>query len=183
MSYKRWLFVAIALFGIGLIMGLSIPTDVPGGTNDDIVQELAELWAPLPQSQLSFFVFILLKNISALLISFALSPLLALVPVIALTFNGGIIGLVSNLVIEERSLGYLLAGLMPHGIIELPALIIGEAAALSFGVAATLAFFSRERRKLLLPNFKENFRYLSIALALFLPAAIIESFITPLFLN
>ncbi len=183
MSYKRWLFVALVLFGLGLIMGLSVPTDVPAGSNDDIVQELVGLWGPLPQSLLGFFIFIILKIISALLISFALSPLFALVPVIALTFNGGLIGWVSNLVIEERSLGFLLAGLLPHGIIELPALIIGEAAALSFGVAATLAFFSRERRQQLRPNFKENFRYLTISLALFLPAAMIESFITPLFLD
>ncbi|MGE5271976.1 MAG: stage II sporulation protein M, partial [Thiohalocapsa sp.] len=38
--------------------------------------------------------------------------------------------------VSEYSVGYLLAGLLPHGIIELPALFIGEAAALGFGSAA-----------------------------------------------
>ena len=91
--------------------------------------------------------------------------------------------MVSALVIQEKSLGYLLAGLLPHGIFELPAFIMGEAVALSFGTAVTLALFKKERRKLLLPNLRQNLRYLVVALTLFLPAAIIETYITPLFLT
>jgi stage II sporulation protein M len=72
--------------------------------------------------------------------------------------------------------------LLPHGIFELPALIIGEAAAFSFGTAAILALFKKERRNLLLPNLKQNLIYLLIAFALLLPAAIIETFVTPLLL-
>jgi len=65
------------------------------------------------------------------LISFALSPFFCLVPIVALIFNGGLLGFVSAMVIQEKSLGYLLVGLLPHGMFELPALIIGEAVALS----------------------------------------------------
>jgi len=129
------------------------------------------------------FVFILINNVSVVLISFALSPVFCLAPVIALIFNGGLLGLVSASVIQEKSLGYLLAGLLPHGIFELPALIMGEAVALSFGTAVLLALFKKERRKLLLPNLRQNLRYLVVALTLFLPAAIIETYITPLFLT
>ena len=118
-----------------------------------------------------------------MLISFILSPFFWLVPVIALIFNGGLLGLVSDLVIQEKSLGYLLAGLLPHGIFEVPALIIGEAAALSFGTAVIVAVFKKERRKLLLPNLKQNLKYLAIAIIFFLPAAIIETYITPLLLG
>jgi stage II sporulation protein M len=117
------------------------------------------------------------------LISFALSPIFCLVPVVALIINGGLLGFVSVLVIQEKSLGYLLAGLLPHGIFELPALIIGEAVALSFGTAMLLALLRKERRSQLLPNLRQNLRYLIVALALLLPAAIIETYITPLLLR
>ena len=115
--------------------------------------------------------------------SFIFSPIFCLVPVLALFMNGWIIGLISTAVIEEKSLGYLLAGLLPHGIIELPAIIMGEAVALSFGAAVLLALFKKEKRKLLLPNLRQNLRYLVIALTLLLPAAIIETYVTPLFLR
>ncbi len=115
--------------------------------------------------------------------SFILSPIFCLVPILALTVNGWVLAFISAIVIREESLGYLLAGVIPHGIFELPAFILGEAAALSFGTMAIIALFKKERRNLLLPNLKQNSRYLVIALALLLPAAIIETYITPLLLR
>ncbi|HEY51621.1 MAG TPA: stage II sporulation protein M, partial [Dehalococcoidia bacterium] len=73
------------------------------------------------------------------------------------------------------------AGLLPHGVLELPALIIGEAAALSFGAMVIIALISRRRRSQLAPNLKQNVKYMALAFALLLPAAIIETYITPLF--
>lgn len=183
MSYKRWLFAAIFLFGIGLAWGLATPIDTTGLLSEDMaaIEELAGFLASLPQA--SVFILIFIKNVSAVVISFVLSPVFCLAPVIALIFNGGLLGLVSTLTIQEKSLGYLLAGLLPHGIFELPALIMGEAAALSFGMAVMLSLFKKQRRKLLLPNLRQNLRYLAIALFLFLPAAIIETYITPLLLD
>jgi len=183
MSYKGWLFIAACLFGIGLVLGLATPEGIFSLPAEDVaaLEELADLLTPLPQATL--FGVILIKNVSALVISFVLSPVFCLVPVIALTVNGWLLGLIATTVIEEESLGYLLAGLLPHGIFEVPALIMGEAVALSFGTAVVLALFKKERRKLLLPNLKRNLRYLAIALVLLLPAAIIETYLTPLLLD
>ena len=101
----------------------------------------------------------------------------------ALTVNGWLLGFISVMVSQEKSVGFVLAGLLPHGIFELPALILGEAAALSFGAVVILALFKKERRSLLLPSLKQNLKYLMIALALLLPAAIIETYVTPLLLT
>jgi stage II sporulation protein M len=145
------------------------------------LEQLANLLASL--SPLSVLGIIFLKNVSALLISFVFSPLLCLVPVMALLVNGWLLGFISAAVVEEQSLGFLLGGLLPHGIFELPAFIMGEAAALSFGTAVILGVFSRERRERVLPNLRQNLRYFVIALVLLLPAAVIETFVTPLFLG
>ena len=183
MSYKKWVFVAIFLCGVGLVFGLSTPTSFARLMSEDItaLEELVEFLASLPSGVTVIFIFI--KNASALLLSFIFSPILCLPPILALTVNGWLLAFISVLVSQEKSLGFVLAGLLPHGVFELPALIMGEAAALSFGAVAILALFKKERRSLLLPSLKLNLRYLMIAVALLMPAAIVETYVTPLLLT
>ncbi len=182
MSYKRWIVVAVCLFGIGFGIGLVVPTVLTDLLSEDMAtfRELAAILGPF---QIFTAIFILAKNISAVLFSFMLSPILGLFPVMALIFNGLVISFVSAIVVQEESIGFVLAGLLPHGILELPAFIIGEAAALSFGTMVMLALFKKEARERLPSNLRQNLRYLVIAFALFLPAAIIETYVTPLFLS
>ena len=122
-------------------------------------------------------VEILIASLNAAVIAvFIATPAAPLAGLVELTAGG----VVSVAVIQEKSLGYLLAGTLPHGILELPALIIGEAAAFSFGTAVMLALVNRERRKLVLPNLRQNIRYLALAVILLFPAALIETYVTPL---
>ena len=187
MSYKRWILVATFLFSIGMAFGLTIglaaPTGVAGFISEDIaaLEELADLLASLPLALVAIIIFT--KNASVLLLSFAFSPIFCLLPVLSLIFNGGIVGFISLIVSQEESIGFVLAGLLPHGIFELPAFILGQAAALSFGTGVMLALFRKGRRNQLLPGVKQDLRYLMIALALLLPAAIIETYVTPLLLT
>lgn len=145
------------------------------------LDEMAGIITSLPQ--IAVFIFILLKNISVIVLSFVLSPLLCLVPVTTLVLNGGVIGLVSSIIMEEESLPFLLAGLLPHGIFELPALILGEAVALSFGIAVLRGVFGKNNRDIIMTNLKSNLKFLSISAGLFLVAAIIETFVTPVLLD
>ncbi len=182
MKNKKWIFIAIFLFGIGLVSGLTTPTSGINFVAEDIaaLQEFSSILVPF---SLLTVILILAKNTSALLLSFALSPIFCLMPILALTVNGWLIAFIAAIVIQEESLGFVLAGLLPHGIFELPAFILGEAAALSFGAVVILALFKKERRSLLLPSLKQNLRYLTVALALLVPAAFIEIYITPLLLT
>ncbi|MBI2836489.1 MAG: stage II sporulation protein M [Chloroflexi bacterium] len=178
MSFKWWLVTATSLFAIGLGFGLASTIQLEGLPAEELarLKELADLLAPLPQS--SLFIFILFKNIFAVMFSLVLSPLLFVVPVLALLFNGWLIGLFSILVVEEKSLAFLLAGLLPHGIIELPALFIGEAAALSFGAGIMRSVWKGDGLKLG-QNFRQVSRLVALCFALFLAAAFVEAFVTP----
>ncbi len=136
MSYKIWVFIAIFLFGIGLVFGLTVGLAMPDDIADFLAEDLAaleQLAAILQPFQVTTAVFIFLKNASVLLFSFIFSPILCLLPILTLTVNGWLLAFISVIVVEEESLGVVLAGLLPHGIFELPAIIMGEAAALSFG--------------------------------------------------
>ena len=179
MRYRWWLSIALCLFALGIVLGLTVSVELAGFFAEDIAA-LKELAASLGPFKISTAFFILLKNVSALLFSFIFSPILCLIPVLSLTLNGGLLSFVSVLVLQERSLGFVLAAILPHGVFEIPALIIGGAASLSFGVAAMLALISPKKREQLLPNLKQNLRYLIIAGILLVPAAIIETFVTPL---
>ena len=183
MSYKRWVLIAVALFVIGLVVGLTPQPEIAGLMAGDLaaLEELAGLLSTLPQFVI--FLIIFFKNVSAMVISFILSPILCLVPILTLALNGWLLAFVSNLVVQQESIGFVLAGVLPHGIFEIPALIIGQAAALSFGSMAILALFRKDKRPLLLPNIKQDLKYLLMAVALLLPAAIIETYLTPLLIS
>ena len=180
---KKWVLIAILLFGIGFALGLATPTSLSSLISEDIAafeEQLASILA-LPKFLIAIFIFV--KNVSALLLSFVLSPIFCLIPIMALITNGWVLSFISAMVVQEKSLGFVLVGLLPHGIFELPALILGEAAALSFGTIAILALFRKGGKDLLLSGLRQNVKYLLMAFALLLPAAIIETYITPLLLT
>ena len=167
MNYKRWIIIAVLLFGAGLVIGLATPASIADLMSEEI-EALGELSRILAPFSVVTAILIFIKNASALVLGFFLSPILCLVPILTLTVNGWVLAFVSSMAAQEESIGFVLAGLLPHGIFELPAFILGEAAALSFGTMAIVALFKEERRELLLPNLKQNLRYLVIALALLL---------------
>lgn len=183
MSYRGWLLVAIALFTAGIILGLVTPANVPSFVTRELgaLQELSRVLVSLPPVATALLIWG--KNASALLLSFMFSPVLCLVPLVALAANGWLLGWVSAMVIEKDSWSLLLAGVLPHGVLEIPAFIIGEAAALSFGSLVLFSLFSRETRSRLRPHFKKGVKYLLLALALLVPAAFIEAFITPMLIR
>ncbi len=223
MSYKHWVLVAVVLFGFGLVLGLAAPGEFADffAGNIDVLEELG---ATLVQFEFSTALFIFRNNVMVLLSSFIFSPILCLMPILALTVNGGLISFISAIIVQEKSLVFLLAGLAPHGIFELPAIIIGEAAALSFGAMVVslllrresrsalmsvvkrdwghlllalvlffvaglfhtiliLALLEEPTRNILVTNLKQNLKYLMVAFALLVPAAFIETFVTPWLLS
>jgi stage II sporulation protein M len=181
MTFKKWLLLAAGIYIFSLIVGLLLPIDMLFEGIASESEELAQLFADMSPG--AVFSFLLFRNSSVLLLTFIFAPGFLMAPLLALVVNGGYLGLVASVVIQEESLGFLLAGVLPHGILEIPAFLIAQAAAMSFGLAALLALFKKEARSQLLPSLRKNFRYLTIALLLLLPAAAIETFITPLLID
>ena len=182
-SYKIWLFIATALLGAGIAWGLLLPVSTFGAVSEDLaaLDEMAGLLSSLPQ--IAIFFVILLKNISVVVFSLVFSPFFLLIPVLALLINGAVLGLVSLLVTQENSVVFLLSGLVPHGIFEIPAFIMAEAIAFSVGTAVFLSLFSQNKKQQLIPNLRKNFKRLKVVLGLLVVAAAIETWITPLLLG
>ncbi len=123
-------------------------------------------------------VFIFLKNLSVAAIIVLIGHFLLATPtVFILAVNGGLVGLLARIFIESGLAPIaFLAGVAPHGIIELP----------TIWLAAGLALSAAHRRLQgkSIPGFIERAQFLILIIApLLLVAAFIEVFITPLILT
>ena len=186
MRFRYWILITSGLFIAGLAIGAVVGLATPPGITDLFEEELTaleDLGTTLEPFHIGTAVFIFFKNVIALGVSFLLSPFLCLVPLLSIFLNSALISFLAVFIIQVESVALLLGGILPHGIIEIPAFIIGEAAALVFGVSIIMAIFSREKRKTLPATFKMAAKYMLLAIILLVPAAIIETYVTPLLIS
>jgi len=132
-------------------------------------------------SPFSVFVFIFLNNALKAAFVILFGFFFAIVPLVFIYTNGEIIGLVVGVFQQENSLLMIILGLLPHGILEVPAVVM----ATGYGIWLGARFYARIRNK---EPFREYFYFalgvfFRIILPMLLLAAIIESFITPFILN
>ncbi|MET3550050.1 stage II sporulation protein M [Paenibacillus favisporus] len=136
-SIKKTLLFAVLLFAAGVVAGW-ISTGALAELVNQQLSGLREVSGNLQNSkhpQWSFFGFIFLNNsIKGVLIIY-LGLLAGILPVMFLLVNGMVIGyLVHSLSAQGESLADLvIRGLLPHGIIEIPAIIIACAYGIRMG--------------------------------------------------
>jgi stage II sporulation protein M len=182
--FRFWIFLVISagLFIAGLAIGLAFSLNSPDFTIEFFEDELGyfdEIGGMIEPGSFGTFVLILVNNIVTFFFSMLLSPILCLMPVFSLVFNGAFIAVISVLVARIESVGFVLKGLLPHGILEIPAFIVAQAAALSFGFLIIASIFSHNRRARLGTDLKRSLKFFVVAVLILIPAAIIETFITP----
>jgi stage II sporulation protein M len=62
------------------------------------------------------------------------------VPLLFIAYNGYFLGIFSHKILMEQSLLYLAGGLLPHGIIEIPMVVISAAVGIRLGLKVIAAF-------------------------------------------
>jgi stage II sporulation protein M len=128
------------------------------------------------------FLIIFINNaIKALGLVF-LGILLGLPPLLFIGLNGFILGGLGSALESVNGWRYVIAGFVPHGVIEIPVILLATALGLTLGMESLKWLVRRESRvKLQLSD------CLKVYLRLILPglavAAIIEVFVTPLFIG
>ena len=170
------LIAALVIFVLCLVSGLFVSPTYANETLEQLGETLAQFEHLGPYAWLAI---IFLNNAIKALASIALGILLGLPPLIFVAFNGFIIGVVVSALNSVAGAGIVIASLAPHGIIEVPVLIVSTALGLSVGVESFRYLGKRNSRvrEKLLRGVKFYVKWLLAAL---LVAAIIEIFITPL---
>jgi stage II sporulation protein M len=177
---KWYILLSIGVFMIFAVFGAVLALTVPGAT-DMLDAAFGGLSTDMPSWQLAIFLF--LNNGIKNLVLAMLGIIFGFTPTLMLSVNGAVFGIATVYVIGKAGILYLIAGILPHGIIELPMLWWSCAIGLRLGHKSLLFFPQRITKK-------EFFREVKMGAAQFLYivpllglAAIIEAFVTPVILS
>ncbi len=121
---------------------------------------------------------IISNNVQVSILAFAGGVAAGVGSVAILVFNGVFLGAVFGLFAASGLSGYLLAFVLPHGVIELAAICIAGGAGLWLGSALVLPG-DRTRRSALVERGREAVALLAGAVVLLVVAGVVEGFISP----
>jgi stage II sporulation protein M len=177
-SIRRFIGLTVLAFMAAAMMGY-FAASADSELAASWMKELEMLKWIMSLHPLLIMLVIFLKNLTACAMSVLLGLGFGLVPLLVLTTNGIMIGVVSYFIIHEQGVLYLLAGIVPHGIIELPTILLGIS--MGFRLGYLLIFTLLGEKVDLSGETKTAVHFLVkwFVPLLFLAAAI-ETFITPL---
>lgn len=171
---RIWILVAFAAFIFFYLMGFLFFYTAPAEELDKVLDIVRKMVQELLEKTegLGFFgmwKFIFLNNIWVGFLAIFLGFLFSIVPAFLIVSNGLVIGLISALAYSESG-GSSFLYLLPHGIFEIPAIVISLAVGLRVG---TFIFY-RDRWERLRDYIGNAFR---VFLLIVVPLLIIASFI------
>jgi stage II sporulation protein M len=174
----RNLILATSIFFASLVVG----TLIGQNTVEGLLSELGAVLTPLASmghlSLLLLLIIFINNAIKALGLIF-LGVLLGLPPILFIGLNGFILGGLGSALEAVNGWRYSVASFIPHGVIEIPVILLATALGLTVGMeSATWLMRKDSRVRLQLSNgLKVYVRWILPGLAV---AAMVEVFVTPL---
>ena len=177
-SIRVFIVLSVFIFGLTTVMGYYAAAFDPELASS-WTQELEALKWIFDQPPILIMAIIFLKNLLASAMAMLLGLGLGLVPLMVVTSNGFLLGVVGYAAVQKAGFLFLAAGILPHGIIELPVVLVSIAIGFRLGylLALTLA---REKTDLSGETRIAIHFLLRWVAPLLLLAAAIETFITPI---
>ncbi len=177
-SIRGYVLLAVALFALTTIMGY-FSAELDPEMAASWTKELEMLKWIMDQPPILIMIIIFLKNLLSCAMAILLGLGLGLVPLLVVTSNGFLLGIVSYGAIQKAGVLYLLAGILPHGIIELPTVLLSIAIGFRLGHMLIFTLLREEADLSGETRIAVHF-LLRWVMPLLLVAAAIETFITPL---
>jgi len=177
-ALKKEIAVSILIFAGGVFYGYLSANYFPEMIEEyfEIVKEIFRPISISEMGKLELMSYILVNNSTKTFLAVVSGVIFALFPIFFLFSNGFILGMLYVLTQETLGTAGYLAGILPHGVFEIPALILSGALGLRLGYA--FVRFLR-RRGDLRGEFLMSLRtYFIVILPLLIIAAFIETFIT-----
>jgi stage II sporulation protein M len=183
LSLLPYLILAILLFTVSLLFGLSTSPELNGSTLEELVQTLKPIVDSLGSlGPVALILFIFLNNAIKALISMVLGIIVGLPTLFFVGTNGFIIGVTIAALHSHVGYGIIAASLVPHGIIEIPILLLTSALGLKIG-AESVRFLTGQVSSVKSHLVRSLQIYVKWVLACLFVAAIIEVLITPLIIS
>lgn len=179
--HSKYIGFSFLLFAGATVLGFIAASGDPEFVSDWI-KELEMLKWIMGQSPLVIMLIIFFKNLLTCILAVLLGVGLGIVPLSILILNGILLGVVSYSIISTEGVLYLIAGILPHGIIELPTVLVCVALGLRLG-SLFLQTLRREEVDLSGAMRRAIIFLLRWATPLLFLAAMIETYITTLILS
>ncbi len=174
---RYYIIFSAAIFFFSVYFGYALAGSSPEQAKN-ILEELRKMAEPVKSvSPFGLFLFIFLKNSTAVLIAILFGAILGLGPFFAVFSNGVFLGVFAYIFLKKFSIGVFLVGILPHGVIEIPVLFFAAAC----GFRLWRAVFRRivfGEKKLSTEFSRIRIFFLNTLLPLLLVAAFIEAFVT-----
>lgn len=176
----KYFLAAVAVFFGSFIAGILISANYPDAATY-VFSQMKDTYGGIAGLDPFWMMIEIFKN--NLLISFAalVSGLLfGIIPFAIASFNGVILGILVEFILKKQGIIFVVAAILPHGIIELPMIIISVGIGFRLGHAAYRSLTGMRTIHELSNEFiRGMIFYFKIVAPLLLLAALIESNITP----
>lgn len=181
-SLKRYIQIITGVFIVSLLLGVMVSIQNPDISLKFLTTFKDSFGWMMNLSPLERMFEIFKNNARNSLIALVMGVLFGIVPLLVVSVNGLIIGMVSEIFAAQKGIAFLLAAILPHGIIELPLILISASIGLRLGHVMYL--YVKGERTNLKQEFKDGVLFYFTRIApLLLVAAMIETFVTPLILG
>ena len=175
---RPYLATSVALFVASGLLGMLATSYVPHIAqyfNQDVAG-FVKLFRALPKLGLAVAIF-LNNTIKALLVIVS-GPVLGLFPVIFLLANGAALGFVLSVSIRSRGVLTALLAILPHGIFELPAILLATSMGLLLGGSGMKKLFRLGETSIRSELALALKFFVRIVVPLLVIAALVEAFLT-----
>tara|TARA_Y100000034_G_C6897817_1_gene414369 strand:+ start:34 stop:627 length:594 start_codon:yes stop_codon:yes gene_type:complete len=163
--------IALGVFCAFIIIGFAFPIFF----QEKIFEFMRELLLQVQGLSVSEMIsFIFFNNLGASFFAVVLGVVLGVFPIGAAIVNGYLLGFVSRFAVNESGSILILWRLLPHGIFEIPAIILS----IGFGLKLGVELWKKDPWNVLKRNIVEAMRFfVFVIVPLLIIAAIVEGFL------
>src|SRR5436190_13590776 len=138
--------------------------------------EFASLFIGLPRPFLALAIF--LNNALKTFIVIVTGRLAGVLPLVFLLINGYVLGIVFYATLQTKGLWSFVVAIVPHGALELPAVLLGTGIGLMLGARAIARFIKKNAFDLSAEMARGLRFFLAVIVPLLIASALIEAFVT-----
>jgi stage II sporulation protein M len=175
---RPYILASLTLFAFGAIAGTIAVVRLPSLADhfQDTLANFVRMFAGMSAVELTGAIF--LNNAFKTFCAIVLGALIGIIPVIFLLANGVALGVALSISTQTRGLWPALLAILPHGIIELPAVFLGTSIGLMIGRGAAQQLSGGTENRIGADVWQGIKYFCTVLVPLLLLAAVVEVFIT-----
>lgn len=178
-SLKKYILAAAGIFFFALIIGILV-SELNPASSGYLLEMMREAFSRITSLEpFERMIEIFKNNVRNSLLALVLGTGLGIVPFIVAAANGLVLGMLTDFISRQQGVLFVLAAIIPHGIIEVPMVLISVGIGFRLGHVVYM-FLNGVRTDIKQELMQGIWFYVRWVVPLLFVAAFIESYVTPL---